>query len=178
MHPRITELLDYIDRQNGVLRSAYDAIPGERRAARPAPDRWSPAEIVHHVVLVDRRLMPTIRRLIKQALALPRETFTSPVVPTLEIARIIDRAKRFTTLEATEPRDTDPARIWPDFDIARGELREVIAGADGLAMGAVSAPHPVLGDFNGYEWIAFAGAHAARHAAQIREILTPLRPRA
>jgi hypothetical protein len=53
----------------------------------------------------------------------------------------------------------------------RSCTKDVIATADGLAMGAVSAPHPALGNFNGYEWIAFAGAHAARHAAQVREIL-------
>jgi len=37
------------------------------------------------------------------------------------------------------------------------------------ALCAVSAPHPALGAFSGYDWIAFVGAHAARHADQIRE---------
>jgi hypothetical protein len=171
MHPRIAELLVYIDRQAGVLHAAYDAVPAERRAVRPAPDRWSPAEIVQHVVLVDRSLVRALRSLIEQARALPRETDSSPVVPTLDIKRIIDRAKKFTAAEAAEPKNTDPARVWADFDVAVRELRDVIATADGLAMGAVSAPHPTLGNFNGYEWIAFAGAHAARHAAQVREIL-------
>ena len=52
---------------------------------------------------------------------------------------------------------------------ARRELTAAIAAADGLALGRVSAPHPALGQFNGYDWIAFAGTHVARHAAQIRE---------
>jgi hypothetical protein len=171
IHPRIAELLAYLDRQAGVLRAAYDAVPPERRAVRPVSDRWSPAEIVHHVVLVNRRLLKAIGRLIDEARTLPRETETSPVVPTLEVSRIIERTKKFTAAESAEPKDTDPARVWADFDVARRELRDVIASADGLAMGAVSAPHPMLGNFNGYEWIAFAGAHAARHADQIREIM-------
>jgi hypothetical protein len=52
---------------------------------------------------------------------------------------------------------------------ARSELEAAIADADGLALGEVTAPHPALGTFTGYDWIAFAGTHVARHAAQILE---------
>jgi hypothetical protein len=169
MHPRIAELLAYVDRQDGVLRAAYDAVPADRRNTRPAPERWSPAEVVHHVTLVDGSVTRLLRKLVAQARALPRETETTPVVPTLDLARIIERSRPLTASESAQPRNTDPARIWTDFDEALTDLRAVIASADGLAMAAVSAPHPALGNFNGYEWIAFAGAHAARHAAQIRE---------
>src|SRR4051812_37072738 len=147
MHPRITELLEYVDRQGRVLRAAYDVIPAERRGARPAPERWSAAENVQHVSLVDRSVMRLLRRLIDEARALPRETETTPVVPTLDIARIIERTRPLTASDAAQPRDPDPARVWTDFDEMRKELRTVIASADGLAMGAVSAPHPALGSF-------------------------------
>jgi len=174
MHRRIAELLDYLRRQNGVLRAAYDEVPSQRRLARPAPERWSAAEVVHHVMLVDRSVARLLRRLSDEARALPRETDSAPVVPTLDLARIIDRAKRQSASEAAQPKNTDANTLWPDFDATVGELEDVIAGADGLAMGAVSAPHPALGTFSGYEWIAFTGAHAARHAAQIREIVRPV----
>jgi hypothetical protein len=103
-------------------------------------------------VLVDRSLVRALRRLIEQARALPRETVSSPVVPTLDISRIIERTNKFTAAESAEPKDTDPARVWADFNVAVRELKDVIATADALAMGAVSAPHPALGNFNGYEW--------------------------
>jgi hypothetical protein len=48
MHPRLAELLAYVRAQTEDLRNAYEAVPPERRAVRPEPDRWSPAEIVHH----------------------------------------------------------------------------------------------------------------------------------
>jgi hypothetical protein len=57
---------------------------------------------------------------------------------------------------------------------ARQGVVAVVHSGDGLALGAVSAPHPALGVFSGYDWIAFVGSHAARHADQIREMnLTP-----
>ncbi|HEV8446712.1 MAG TPA: DinB family protein [Gemmatimonadaceae bacterium] len=169
MHPRLSELLDYIDRQAAVLQAAYSAIPADQRTVRPTPDRWSPAEVVHHVVIVEQRLVKRLQQLAEQARALPPETDTSSVFTLLDPNRIEIRNNRFKTSELGEPRDTDATRVWSDFEATRGELKNVIRAADGLALNEVSAPHPALGPLTGYGWIAFAGAHAARHAAQITE---------
>jgi hypothetical protein len=169
MHPRIAELLDYVQRQNRVLRAAYDAVPDARKNRRPAPERWSAAEVVRHVTLVNQSLIRALARLVEQAAALPRETETGRVIMTIDVARMIDRTRKFVAADSAQPRDTDPARVWTDFDDTARDLSQTIVGADGLAMGAVSADHPYLGMFSGYEWIVFAGAHAARHAEQIRE---------
>lgn len=85
-------------------------------------------------------------------------------------SRIELRARRAVTSEAFIPQDTDPDRVWSDYTQTRAALKKVISDGDGLSLGAVTSPHPILGDFTAYEWIAFAGAHAARHADQIREI--------
>jgi hypothetical protein len=170
MHPRIAELLNYVDGQTDALRATYDAIPPERRNVRPEPARWSPAEVVHHLSIVEGRLTHRLAALIEQARSLPVETETSSVLTSGPAVTAIDRATRFVTSEASEPRDTDVARVWDDFMETRGELRRVIATGDGLALGKVSAQHPALGMLSGYEWIAFIGAHVARHAEQIREM--------
>jgi len=39
MHPRIVELLEYVDRQAIGLRLAYDAVPEKQRSVRPAEGR-------------------------------------------------------------------------------------------------------------------------------------------
>jgi DinB family protein len=170
MHPRISELLGYIDEQATVLRAAFEAVPPDRRAERPSPDRWSPAEVVHHVTIVERRLVQRLRSFVEQVRALPPEHDSRPILSTVQTAKVVDRTNRFVTSEAGQPRNTDAARVWDDFEDTRRALKDVIVSADGLALGAVSASHPALGEFNGYEWIAFAGAHAARHADQIREM--------
>ena len=46
-------------------------------------------------------------------------------------------------------------------------LRSAIADADGLALGLIMHPHPVVGDINLYEWILFVGLHEQRHVRQI-----------
>jgi hypothetical protein len=168
MHPRLAELLAYVRAQTEDLRNAYEAVPPERRAVRPEPDRWSPAEIVHHLVIVDRRINQRMRGLIEEARALGSDTDAAPAASSIA-ERVTVRDRRFKTSEASEPRDTDPSRIWNDIAAVRRELEEVVATADGLPLGKVFAPHPALGPLCGYDWIAFVGAHAARHADQIRE---------
>jgi len=170
MHPRIAELLDYVETQTTALREAYDAVPPERRGVRTEPSRWSAAEVVHHLAIVDRRLTMRLAALIEQARALPAETETSSVLADGLSKRAVDRTRRLVTSEASEPRDTDPANVWDELMETRHELVRVVKTGDGLALGNVSAPHPALGQLTGYEWIAFVGAHAARHADQIREM--------
>jgi hypothetical protein len=170
MHPRIKELLDYIENQMASLRVAYESVPTDRRAVRVVPDRWSPAEIIHHLAIVERRLAQRLAALIEQARALPPETETTSALTSQSTTNVLDRTTRIVTSQALEPRDTDPARAWDEFVDAHQEVVRVIRTGDGLALGDVSAPHPALGPFTGYEWMAFIGSHAARHADQIREM--------
>lgn len=174
MHPRIAELLEYLDNQNENLSAAFELVPDERRMLRPAADRWAPAEIVHHLDIVERRLVQRLASLIEQARALPPEPDAASLFPMEKAVRVEVRSRRFTTSEASEPRNTDPDRVWTDYMATRDALKKVIAAGDGLSLGAVRAPHPVLGELTAYEWIAFAGAHAARHADQIREMTVGL----
>lgn len=166
----LSELIAYLDEQAAVVRAAYESVSVDHRMSRPASDRWSPAEVVHHVSLVNRAVARLLRRLVDQARTLPRNAHPMPTMENEDFARIVDRSRRFVASESAQPRDTDPARLWADFDASLRQLQELIAAAEGLPLESVSAPHPALGNLTGYEWIAFIGAHAARHAAQIREI--------
>lgn len=169
MHPRIAELLDYIDRQADVLRREFEAVPRERRGERPSPSRWSPAEVVHHVIIVERRITQRLEALIVEARGHEPESNSSSILTILQPDRALNREFRIKTSDANQPRDTDPEQIWSEFETTRSALKDVVATADGLAMAKVSAPHPALGPLDGYGWIAFTGSHAARHAAQIKE---------
>jgi hypothetical protein len=110
-----------------------------------------------------------LRTLVEEAKGVGPERDESPVLASLDPSRVAKRVKRFQTSEASEPRNTNVATVWSDFENTRRALREVILSGDGLALGNVHAPHPTLGPLSGYAWIAFVGSHAARHADQIRE---------
>src|SRR5690242_13404819 len=115
MHPRISELLDYIDRQATVLRAEFEAVPNDRRGVRPSPGRWSPAEVVHHVVIVERRITQRLQGLIAEARGHEPENDTSSILTVLRPDRAINRDRRIVTSDVNQPRDVDPDRVWSDF---------------------------------------------------------------
>src|ERR1043165_6276163 len=112
MHPRIAELIAYIDSELENLRDAYESVPADRRASRPSPGPWSPPENIHHLEIVERRLADRLAALIEQARSLPPETDTASLFPNVNADRVVNRTSRFKTSEAAEPRGTDVSLAW------------------------------------------------------------------
>ena len=177
MHPRIRELLDYLDSQRLVLRAAIDAVPSELRERRPSLDAWSAAEVIEHVAIVERRLTQRLDALVAEARArgVGPETETGPVLDPAAHRMLLDRSYRLTASTAAHPSGTvDAEQAWAEFEAAHAALRASVLAGDGLALGTVTAAHPRLGDLNWYQWVAFVGGHEARHAAQIRDVANAL----
>jgi hypothetical protein len=172
MHPRIAELLAFIDVQRLDLEQAVAELPLSDLTARPEPDRWSVAEILEHLVLIERGLGTLFGRWLApggvEGLAV--EENSSPILPEIDTGPALDRSRRIKTIDAGEPGgQLSVAESWLALDEARRTLKDAIALGDGLALGEIVRPHRTLGRMNMYEWIAFVGTHMARHAAQIRE---------
>ena len=173
MHPRIKEVLDYLDTTRFELGKVVDDVPATRREERPASDRWSVAEVLQHLSIIESRIVPMIAGKIAAAkdAGLGPEIETSPILDSIDRARITDRSRRVTAPDMVQPRSVgDAASIWSALQQSRASLREAILAGDGLALSEVTQQHPVLGLINLYQWIIFVGSHEARHTAQIREI--------
>lgn len=173
MHPRTREILDFLDRCHGELKNAAAEVPPSFRKTRTAPDRWSVAEIVEHLGIVEARIGKLLVPALNEAAAdggAP-ENETSSVHSMMDVSRILDRSQRITAGEASQPQaGLDLEDAWAKLEEHREELRQAVLAADGRALGAVIRPHPRFGDLNLYQWLLFTGGHEARHAAQVREI--------
>jgi hypothetical protein len=173
MHPRIRELLDYVDAQRRVLATAVDEVPAPLHGINPEPARWSVAQVLDHLAIVETRVAQVIALRVGAARqeGVPEEREMGSVVAALDLARLLDRSRKFIAPEAIRPRRgvaTDEA--WAALERSRAVFREAVLAGDGLALGTVTHPHPAFGPLTLYEWIAFVGGHEARHADQIREI--------
>jgi len=176
MHPRTRELLDYLDAQREVLRSAFGRVPQRLRDLQPSPDRWSPAGIVEHLSIVEERVSGRLAARIREARrdGLETELETLPIIPALEMDWVTDRTRRIKTPESAAPTGLGAEPAWAALERGGAAVREILRQSDGLTLGRISLPHPVFGDFSLYQWFAFIGAHEARHAAQIDEVATQL----
>ncbi|HET7031496.1 MAG TPA: DinB family protein [Casimicrobiaceae bacterium] len=172
MHPRIQELIQYLDAQRAGLRAAFDAVPREARDRSPAPGRWSAANVIEHLAIVEQGVSHRLTSRIAEARAegLGPETNDDPVLPTLPLSRLLDRTTRFAAREGVLPTGMPADAAWASLEAAGAALRDALKSGDGLALGTLTMPHPRLGEMSLYYFVAFIGAHEARHAEQIREI--------
>lgn len=172
MHPRIEELLTYITERRVELRDAADSVPRDRWSIAPGADRWSVADVLEHLGIVESRIATLLEKKIGEArqTGLGAETDDTPQLDGMRLERYLDRATRLKSPTALQRTGKSPDAAWAGVQQSREALLAAIRTGDGLALATLSAPHLYFGPLNLYEWIAFTGAHEARHAAQIREI--------
>lgn len=173
MHPRIEEVLSYLDQTRADLSSTVDRVAASRRDERPGENQWSVAEILEHLNIIETRIGQLLSGMIDGAKAagLGPEVETGPVMDSIDRARIRDRSQRVTAPEMVKPRsETDAAAAWLALQQSREKLRAALMSADGLALSQLKQNHPVLGLINLYQWSLFVGAHEARHTQQVQEI--------
>jgi len=172
MHPRTRELLTHFDAHRGILKSAFDSVPPERRNKPPEPGRWSTANVVEHLSIVEGRMAGILSSRIREEreAGLAGESSAEPVLPNLDVVRITDRTTRVQAPDFALPTGLEAAAAWTQLEVATAALRAMLLSGDGLALANVIQPHSKLGPMSVYHWMAFLAAHESRHAAQIREM--------
>jgi uncharacterized damage-inducible protein DinB len=177
MHPRLEEVLNYLDSERTELFEAVELVPTELRDQPPGPGRWSVAQVLQHLVIIEKRIGTGTTKWVGEAVAggLGPELETSSVLNSLDLEMIADRSSRRNAPEEVRPNgDLDAASAWTALEQTRAALRAGVLPGDGLALAEVIQTHPVLGPINLYQWLLFVGSHEVRHTAQVREIAAEL----
>lgn len=169
--PRLDFILEKLaNAQQSLLQSA-DAVPANHWKTRPQKNKWSAAELVAHLILVERSVVGAADR-ISQKTPKRFSFFGRLHLPIrLVEARVIrQKAPVSVTPEMVEEKETMLAGLR--------EMRErTLAFLDetkGRKLGEYRWRHPFLGSFDMYEWFQFVAAHQARHEKQMREIAASL----
>ena len=158
-----------------ALRAAVDRVPAAMREHRVAPDRWSVAEVIEHLGIVEARVVMFLSPLIQTAPTLdgPEDVGGTPIVR----ARLRDRTTRIEAPAPIQPSGTMSAETaWATLEDTRVKLLAMLDAAESERrnLAHVTRPHPVLGLLDGYQWIAAVGGHEERHTLQILEIADAL----
>jgi hypothetical protein len=152
-----------------ALREAVELVPSGRRRERPGEGRWSVAEVLEHLAIVEERSVAIIAKLVADAPARSAAGSTDPTP--LDRTALRDRSRRVSAPEVIQPTGTiDAGEAWARLERSRLELEVTIAAAADRDLTKVNRTHPALGQIDGYQSIGAIGGHEERHAAQIREI--------
>ncbi len=134
---------------------------------QPAPEgEWSVALIAEHLERTDRRIFGLL-----QSPALRFDDTTPPVLADEELfARVSRRARRAHSPEALLPegRWASEQEFWTAYGALREKIYAWIAETD-IPLREGRCSHPMIGMFDGYQWVLFLAAHGRRHTAQLLE---------
>jgi hypothetical protein len=167
------ELLGHFDRNSDQLEALVRGLSSTQWHFKPAPDRWSVAKVVEHIVaneewtyglmssnITERDVTEEIRRTATQQENMIRATFR-------------DRSQRFpapANLEPTGRYGSDSSQLLEAFRSHRRAWSDFVRGAD-FDLRRRVAPHPIIGPIDTHQWATAAVEHGNRHLEQIREVL-------
>jgi hypothetical protein len=176
MHPHLEQVFSRLDHSRAQLRAAVDAVAAPARATKPAPDRWSVAEVIEHLSIVERLFGDRIVKAIEsRGASLESETVESTGLPDPIEARMADRVNKRMAPEIAHPKGALACDdCWAIVESGHHRLRSALASADGKALSQISLDHPFFGSLTIYQWIELIAAHEARHTEQIKEIAVAL----
>jgi hypothetical protein len=169
--------LALLDTEHAALRGQLDRVPAARRADRPAPARWSSAEVAEHVARVESSVAKLFaKRAAAPVFATPAEIAAAALTPP-RVAGLRNRAVRIEAPEWVVPTGSLSADAALDqLTAAHAALRAAYEATPATVLDGCVHVHPILGPLTLRDWMATMAHHEARHAEQVAELANDLAP--
>jgi uncharacterized damage-inducible protein DinB len=152
-----------LDQTRERLLSVLHGLSRDQLLYRPEPGRWSIAENVEHLVVVEKRLVSAIDKLLQEPPDLSKRCSMDDSEVLRQIGTVVNRVQA--------PERSLPTSRWPaeelshEFETTRQRTREFTSAVQGDLRHHFIA-HYLFGDFDCYQWLLLIGAHSNRHSAQ------------
>jgi len=172
------QTLSAADREKGVKyledtkKAVFDSTAGLSEAQwnfKPAPDRWSVAQVVEHIAAAEDLLRGTVvDKVMKAPPPAPGEDVAA--LDKLVVTAIPDRTnkrKARVPLVRTN-RYGSPEASLKHFAESRQQTLDFLNSHDDLR--AHAADSPLGKKLDGYEWVMLIAGHSERHTKQINEV--------
>lgn len=138
---------------------------------KPAPERWSAAEIVEHLALSEDTLFNMITERVLKTPALTQARPDAEEIDIMVVAMVPDRS----AFRAQAPKPVQPTGRWESPDAAlehflesRAKTLEFLKSSQDLRAHAM--PSPLGKDMDAYQWLLFISGHTERHTKQLLEV--------
>jgi hypothetical protein len=162
------ELLDYLNSTRKNLENSVKGLSEAQLRFKPAPDKWSVAEVSEHIALSEGVLGGMITDKVMTSPAAEKKLAGKEEQI---VSRITDRSQK-----AQAPDMLKPTGKWPteaETLKAFNEMRDKNAAfvsktsMEDLRSHIMAGPG---GEMDAFQWMLFTAAHSARHTKQIEEV--------
>lgn len=169
----ISEIYEANDKIREKLKNVVANLTDEQVNTLPDGEKWTIAEFVEHISIVDEGIMRISAKLLNEAKA-NGKTSDGTAKFSVEFVQKISagRDSKFEAPERVHPTGTKTiAESLAKMDENRQKLEDLRSLFDSVECSDVKFPHPAFGDMSAHEWLALLGGHEVRHIKQIENLL-------
>ncbi|MBV9268050.1 MAG: DinB family protein, partial [Acidobacteriaceae bacterium] len=158
----------YLNQTRNALLQEVKGLSDAQWTFKPAPDRWSTAEVVEHLALVEDFF---VTKRGPQLMNAPAGSADRDVkrVDALILDKVPDRSTKAKAPDAIVPTGRWTPQSALDRFVTDRQQTELFVSTNANLRGHVVA-HPALGDLDAYQWVLAIAAHTDRHVKQTIEI--------
>jgi DinB superfamily len=163
--------LAYLESTKKAVVDATKGLSDAQWNFRPAPDRWSIAEVMEHLAAAEDMIRGMDQDQVMKSPAIsPRDPEELKKIDAGVLAQVPDRSHKIAAPEPLKPtnRFGSPADAEKHFLESRATTEQYLKTTTDLRAHAADSPMGVKMD--GYEWILLIAAHSERHTKQMLEV--------
>jgi hypothetical protein len=138
---------------------------------KPAPDRWSVAEVSEHIAISESTLLGLVQGKFMASPAAPEKRADDKFTVQQILAMIPDRSHKAQAPEFLKPTNRWATReeLVAAFEKSRSATIDYVRSTNDDLRDHFGL-HPTLGTLDAYQWILLISAHSERHTKQIEEV--------
>jgi hypothetical protein len=162
--------LQYLESTKKGVLDATKGLSDAQWNFKPAPDRWSMAEVMEHLAAAEDMLRGVTQEQIMKSPAVPvRSAEEIKKSDESVLTMVPDRSHKAQAPEPLRPtnRFGSPEAAQKHFVESRAATEEYLKSTSGLRAHLGDSP---LGKLDGYEFVLFTAAHSERHTKQMLEV--------
>jgi hypothetical protein len=162
--------LQYLESTKKGVLDATKGLSDAQWNFKPAPDRWSVAEVMEHLAAAEDLLRGmTQEQIMKTPAVLPRDADETRKADEGVLAMVPDRSHKLQSPEPLKPtnRFGSPAAAQKHFVESRATTEQYLKNTPGLRAHVGDSP---MGKLDGYEFVLLIAAHSERHTKQMLEV--------
>ena len=158
------------------LKELLLSLSEQQVSALPEGEKWTVAQIVEHISMVDEGSMRICSRLLKKAQEAGQLSDGQVVIS----EGFLQKGTEIATMKVNAPDIVQPtfgktiseslAKLDENTEQLE-KLRPMFESVDGTAL---KFPHPFFGEISAQEWLALKGGHEMRHIKQIENVLAKI----
>ena len=161
--------LSYLESTKKGVLDATRGLSAAQWNYKPAPDRWSIAEVMEHIAAAEDMLRGLDEQVMKSPAVPARDPVEMKKIDETVLAAVPDRSHKAQAPEPLRPtnRFGSPQEAQKHFVQARAATEGFLKSTPELRAHVGDSP---LGKLDGYEWVLLIAAHSERHTKQMQEV--------